>query len=74
LREKHQSLAIQAWEINQGSQALAGLKIEDNDFNSRRAVETIVRAEAQSSWLSIRNGLGPEDPHKLTFDRIIFTY
>ena len=60
--------------MNQGSQALAGLKVEDNDFILSRAVETIVRAEAQSSWLFIRYNLGPEDPHKIAFDRIIFTY
>ena len=46
--------------MNQGSQALASLKAEDNDFILSRAIETIVRAEAQSSWLLIRYNLGPE--------------
>jgi hypothetical protein len=60
--------------MDQGSQALAGLKVEDNDFILSRAVETIVGAEPQSAWLSICCDLGPEDPHKIAFDRIIFTY
>ena len=64
-------MAIQARQINQRSQALAGLKIEDNYFVLRRAVEMVVRTEAQSSWLLIRRAFGPEDPQKMARNGVI---